>query len=174
MFEKGIETTLSVFPSGLQMEHASKNDSSTSALFFYPIKALVFAGAAKYGLIDSEDPHSGKFIPLDFNEAKTNQNAKYPPLFVVVVKGFDQEMYCEIFECHVFVVNSDLASNVLLKSCEKAFEIKDNLNVVEFLDKFGSLPLAYDMSQESPIQVNNKIAKVHDQKGYYYALSDSS
>ena len=88
---------MTIYPSGLQMEHSStKNDSSTSALFFYPIKSLVSAGALKFGLIDSEDPRSGKFMPLDSKVADTNQNGKYPPLFVVLVKGYDPKMNCAI------------------------------------------------------------------------------
>ena len=155
------------------MEHSSaKNDSSTSALFFYPIKSLVYAGALKFGLIENEDPRSGKFMPLDSKVADTNQNAKYPPLFVVLVKGFDPKMNSSIVECHVFVVSSKKTSKLLLKGCKKAFEV-DNPNVNEFLEKFGNIPLAYDMDKGSPKQVSANIVKVYDQSGYYYALKYS-
>jgi hypothetical protein len=157
------------------MEHSStKNDSSTSALFFYPIKSLVYAGALKFGLFENGDPRSGKFMPLDSNVADTNQNAKYPPLFVVLVKGFDIKMNSQIVECHVFVVSSKKTSKFLLKGCKKAFEVENNLNGQEFLEKFGSIPLAYDMDKGSPKQVNNNIVKVYDQNGYYYALKYSA
>lgn len=37
-YSKGIQTCLSVYPSGIQMEHSSsKNNMAISALFFYPM-----------------------------------------------------------------------------------------------------------------------------------------
>jgi hypothetical protein len=155
------------------MEHSStKNDSSTSALFFYPIKSLVYAGALKFGLIDTEDPRSGKFMPLDSKVADTNQNGKYPPLFVVLVKGYDPKMNFAIVECHVFVVNSKKTSKIFLKGCKKAFEV-ENPDVDEFLKEFGSIPLTYDMDKGSPRLVNANIVKSYDQNGYFYSLKYS-
>ena len=47
-YAKGIETWLSIYPSGLQMEHSSSADLQTiSGLFFYPIKSLMYCGALR-------------------------------------------------------------------------------------------------------------------------------
>lgn len=172
-FSKGIDTTLSIFPSGIQMEHSSsKSETSTSATIFFPIKSLVYAGALKFGMIHNNDPRSGKFMPLDSQVADSKHNAKYPPLFVVLVKASDQKSNNEIIESHVFVVSSKKTSKLFLKGCKKAFEV-DNPSISEFLEEHGSIPLVYDNESTPANKINGNMRKVFDQSGYYYALRNS-
>lgn len=90
-FARGVQTCLSVYPSGIQMEHAStRNSSSISALFFYPIKSLVYCGALRFVEQEPAIGNSKKnwmFVPLDTPTAQTANNVKYPPLFVAFVRG---------------------------------------------------------------------------------------
>lgn len=90
-FARGVQTCLSIYPSGIQMEHSSiKNAMSISALFFYPIKSLVYCGALRF--VEQEQTignakKSWMFVPLDTPTAQTERNIKYPPLFVAFVRG---------------------------------------------------------------------------------------
>lgn len=83
---QGIQTCLSVYPSGLQMEHSSTRGSTAiSALFFYPIKSLVYCGALRF--CAGKAKHEWSFVPLDTELAKSEENLRNPPLFVAFVRG---------------------------------------------------------------------------------------
>ena len=97
-FARGIQTCLSVYPSGIQMEHSSiRNSTAISALFFYPIKSLVYCGALRF--VEQEQTPRGNskkswmFVPLDTPTAQNNKNIKYPPLFVSFVRGLHLSIF---------------------------------------------------------------------------------
>lgn len=86
-YSKGVETWLSIFVNGIQMEHATASDiPSISALFYYPIKSLLYCGALRF-VSDRSNKDSWKFIPLTNELADTKDNAVNPSLFVMLLKG---------------------------------------------------------------------------------------
>lgn len=88
---RGVQTCLSVFPSGIQMEHTSmRSPTAISALFFYPIKSLVYCGALRFvkqSNVSEEGKRPWKFVPLDSELAQMDKNIKNPPLFIAFVRG---------------------------------------------------------------------------------------
>lgn len=174
MFCLGVQTCLSVFPSGIQMEHSSsKNTTSLSALFFYPIKSLVYCGALRYVRhLTSSVPsnhNSWKFVPLDSDVAQMDKNLKNPPLFVAFVKGIDPNTKKQIIECHVFVVGMVKTAMNLVESCQKAFGAA-KLSVNEFYKKFGNVPVVYCMKDDLKNTSDGRlVVKSFDINGYFYA-----
>ena len=151
------------------MEHAAKaSDLQTSALFSYPIKSLVYAGALKF-VITNKEKHSGQFTPLDSKFSETNDTDKYPPLFVILVKGADPTS----IECHVFVVEKKRLVKQLLKSCRKAFDMNSQ-SISEFTETHGGIPAAFSMDDETPVKVTDRQGiRVPDANGFFYALEST-
>ncbi len=135
---KGIETWLSIFPSGVQMEHSSSKDvSEISGLFYYPIKSLVYCGALRLAYLNVANARASKFVPLDSDLAQLEENVKNPPLFVIFLKAVDSNTKKEIIECHVFVVGLKKTSMKLIESCQKGFGLS-KLSVSQFYKKYGT------------------------------------
>lgn len=174
---KGIQTWLTIFPSGIQMEHSSSKDlSAISALFYYPIRSLVYCGALRFiNHFDSfeKEPKAWKFSPLDTEIAQHSDNLRNPPLFVIFLKGVDPNSKKQIIECHVFVVGMIKTSMRLIESCQKAFNISKE-TVSEFYKKYGNVPVVYcmknDLSDKSSKRV---VVKSFDLNGYFYATENT-
>ena len=136
----GIETWLSVYSSGIQMEHSSSKDSSTiSALFYYPIKCLVYCGALRY--VTNKDPldkKTSKFVPLDSEMAEKSHNLQNPPLFVVFLKGIDSTTKTPIIECSLFVVGMKKTAMKLVECCQEAFS-STNVSIYDFYKRYGNI-----------------------------------
>lgn len=173
-FAKGIQTHLSIYPSGIQMEHSSSKDfCSISALFYYPIKGLVYCGALR--LIrnsDYSDQRSCKFVPLDTELAQKNENFKNPPLFVVFVKSIDPNTKKQIVECLVFVVGMVKIAMKLIESCQKAFNLTRE-TVSDFYKKFGNIPVVYCMKNDLNSNDKRVLIKKFDELGYFYATENT-
>ena len=155
------------------MEHSSKNSSPKSALFYYPIKSLVYCGALRYVTSQNLDKKTSKFVPLDTDIAQASHNANNPPLFVILVKGIDPNSKNQIIECHVLVVGLKKTSMKLVEGCQKAYGMsKESLN--EFYKKYGNVPVVYcmknDLSNKSDKRV---VVKSFDLNGYYYATEST-
>lgn len=96
-YVRGVQTCLSIYPSGIQMEHSSlRGPTAISALFFYPIKSLVYCGALRFVKQPTQQNNndaapkptkSWKFVPLDSETAQMDKNLRNPPLFVAFVRG---------------------------------------------------------------------------------------
>ena len=169
---KGIETWLSVFPSGLQIEHSKIDEPETDGIFVFPIKSLVYCGALK--LTHSEKVMGSdlnwKFLPLDSEAACDSRNLKNPPIFVAIVKGVDPSHLGENIECHVFVVGMKKSAMKLVESCQKAYN-ESNRSVTSFRNKYGHVPAVFKSSESFK---DLAIIKKHDEKGFFYVINDSA
>ncbi|CAF0831466.1 unnamed protein product [Brachionus calyciflorus] len=175
-FARGIQTGLTIYPSGIQMEHSSAKDlSSISALFHYPIKSLVYCGALRFiNSLDQSDRESRpwKFVPLDTELAQKNENFKNPPLFVVFLKAIDPNTKKQIVECLVFVVGMVKTAMKLIESCQKAFNLtRETVN--EFYRKFGNIPVVYCLKNDLNTNDKRILVKKFDEKGYFYATENT-
>lgn len=86
-FVRAIQTSLSIYPSGIQMEHSSlRGPTAVSALFFYPIKSLIYCGALRFVTLN-DDSQPWAFVPIDSHLAHLDKNSKNPTLFVTLVRG---------------------------------------------------------------------------------------
>jgi hypothetical protein len=152
------------------MEHSSSKDPSTiSALFYYPIKSLVYCGALRFTINNDSENFSKKFVPLDSDTADLNHNLKNPPLFVVLLKGVDSKTRMPIIECNVFVIGMKKTAISLVEFCQEAFGRK-NLTVYEFYKRYGNIPVVYCSKNELSSKNDCRVSvKHHDLKGYYYA-----
>lgn len=180
-FSKGIETWLSIFPSGLQMEHSSSKEASVNALFYYPIKCLVYCGALRF-VTNKEHDKAHKFVPLDSNTADSQHNLKNPPLFVVLLKGVDSRTKESIIECSVFVVGMKKTAMRLVECCQEAFSAK-TMSIYDFFLRYGNIPVVYCAKNELNSNTNNSnrqqqpdariSVKQFDSTGYYYATEST-
>jgi len=139
-YAKGVETWLSIFTNGLQMEHSASSDTSLiSALFYYPIKSLVYCGALRF-INDT----TNKFVPLDTDIAQAKKNSINPALFVVLLKGVDSATKNEIIETNVFVVGTKEISLGLVESCQQAYT-KSKISRSDFYKKYGNIPVVFEL-----------------------------
>lgn len=175
-YAQGIQTWLTVFPSGFQMEHASSKEScSISALFYYPIKSLVYCGALRFIAEfehDEKNPREWKFVPLDTEMAQKRQNCRNPPLFVVFLKAIDPNTKKQVVECQVFVIGMIKIAMKLIESCQKAFNsTRESVN--DFFKKFGNIPVVYCMRCDLDNGDKRVLVKKFDQNGYFYATENT-
>lgn len=170
-FAKGIETWLSIFTNGIQMEHSSSSDSPLiSALFYYPIKSLVYCGALCFII---EKGHEGKFVPLDTDIARTKENSANPSLFVVLLKGIDSVTKSEIIETNVFVVGTKDISLNLVESCEHAY-MKSKMSRNDFYKKYGNIPVVFCLKDDLLKKKDKRVVVKHfDLNGYFYATENT-
>ena len=172
---KGIETWLSIYPTGIQMEHSSLSDSYTiSALFYYPIKSLVYCGALRY-ISDNINNRFRTFEPLDSEIAQTEENNRNPPLFVVFLKGIDPTTKEKIIECSIFVIGKKTTAMRLVESSQQAFNMS-KISTDAFYAKYGNIPAVFCSKDEikSDHKTNRVIVKKFDQSGYFYATKSTS
>jgi hypothetical protein len=159
-YAKGIETWLSIYPSGLQMEHASSADLQTiSGLFFYPIKSLMYCGALR--LVRATEQTS-KFMPLDSDEASMDENLKNPPLYVAVLKAVDSHTRKEVVECHVFVVGLKTTAMKLVESCQRAFGASGALSAIQACFSFYkelAITLIFDHSNRTGKTIHSSMKR---------------
>ena len=175
-YAQGIQTWLTIFPSGLQMEHASfKKNCSISALFYYPIKSLVYCGALRF-TADSEDftknSQRWKFVPLDTETAQKTHNSRNPPLFVVFLKAIDPNTKKQVIECQVFVIGMIKTAMKLIESCQKAFN-STRQSIGDFYKKFSNIPVVYCMRTDLDNGDKRVLVKKFDQNGYFYATENT-
>jgi len=173
LFEfKGIETWVSIFSNGFQMEHISHKDpSSISSLFFYPIRSLIYCGALRFinNNYDEKNPNSWCFIPLDSDLARLPENQQNPPLFVIFLKAIDPLTKKTITECHVFVTGIVKTAMKLVEHCQEAYSL-NKTSVNEFFKLHGNLPVVYCMKDELNGSNNKRVVvKQYDLNGYFYA-----
>lgn len=159
------------------MEHSSKKDlSAINALFYYPIKSIVYCGALRFvNYFDTRDrePRSWKFVPIDTEIAQLNDNQKNPPLFVVFLKGIDPSSKKQIIECHVFIVGAIKTAMKLVECCQKAFSLSKE-SVLDFYKKFGNVPVVYCMKNQLKDRDDKRIVvKIYDTNGYFYAVENT-
>ncbi len=168
-FSKGVETWLSIFTNGLQMEHsASSENNLISALFYYPIKSLVYCGALRF----INDP-TGKFVPLDTEVAQSKKNSINPALFVVLLKGVDSSTKNDIIEANVFVVGTKEISLGLVESCQQAY-MKSKISRNEFYKKYGNIPVVFCLKNDLLNKKDKRIVVKHfDLNGYFYATENT-
>jgi hypothetical protein len=179
---KGIETWLSIYPSGIQMEHSSssKNNNKISSLIFYPMKSLVYCGALRFNTItDPKYLHEkplynkpGKFFPLDSPVADLKENLVNPPLFVIFMIGIDPAKQKQIIECSLFVIGRKTIAMQLVESCQMAFSLP-NPSVLEFYKKYGNIPVVFCLKDELLNDKKDKKKQISvknfDTNGYFYA-----
>jgi hypothetical protein len=173
---KGVETWVSIFPNGFQMEHISHKDpSSISCLFFYPIRSLIYCGALRFinNNYDEKNPNSWCFIPLDSDLARLPENQQNPPLFVIFLKAIDPITKKTITECHVFVTGIVKTAMKLVEYCQEAYSL-NKTSVNEFFKLHGNLPVVYCMKEELNGSHNKRVVvKQYDLNGYFYATDGS-
>ena len=157
------------------MEHSSQNDSYTiSALFYYPIKSLVYCGALRY-ISDNINNKFRTFEPLDSEIAQTEENNRNPPLFVVFLKGIDPTTKTKIIECSIFVIGKKTTAMRLVESSQTAFNMS-KMSTDAFYSKYGNVPAVFCSKDEikSDHKTNRVIVKKFDQAGYFYATKSTS
>ena len=186
-YSKGIETWLSIFPNGMQMEHSSASDTPTiSALFYYPIRSLVYCGALrcvfenvsdrmlkKNSSFSSTNKISWKFVPLDAEIAQSKENVNNPPLFVALLKGIDSLSKKEIIETCVFVVSSRESAMGLVEACQKAYN-GSNVSTNDFYKKYGNIPVVFCLKDDLTKRKDKRVVvKNFDLNGYFYATENT-
>ena len=157
------------------MEHSSLNDSYTiSALFYYPIKSLVYCGALRY-ISENISNKFRLFEPLDSEIAQTEENTKNPPLFVVFLKGVDPTTKARIIECSIFVIGKKTTAMRLVESSQQAFNMS-RLSTDSFYTKYGNIPAVFCSKDEiKPDHKTNRVSvKKYDSNGYFYATKSTS
>lgn len=182
---KGIQTSLKIYPSGIQMEHSSVNDDkSVSALFYYPMRSLVYCGALRFlsNISNHMNTDNVKFAPIDEEIAKLEENQKNPPLFVLLLKSMDSDTGKQVIECHVFVVGTTKTAMKLVESCQKAFSTS-KIEVADFYKKYRNCPVVYTMSSSGDTQSSVSVAqsvknlaanvKIPDGTGFFYGTDQS-
>ncbi len=168
-YAKGVETWLSIFTNGLQMEHSASSDTSLiSALFYYPIKSLVYCGALRF-INDT----TNKFVPLDTDIAQAKKNSINPALFVVLLKGVDSATKNEIIETNVFVVGTKEISLGLVESCQQAYT-KSKISRSDFYKKYGNIPVVFCLRDDLLKKKDKRVVVKHfDFNGYFYATENT-
>ncbi len=170
-FSKGVETWLSIYDNGLQMEHSTASDTpSISALFYYPIKALVYCGALRF---ISDSISKWEFAPLDRDIAQTKANSKNPCLFVCLFKGIDSVTKIDIIESNIFVVGTKDIAFSLVESCQQAYN-KAKISRSDFYKKYGNIPVVFCLKDElNKKKVRRVVVKQFDLNGYFYATENT-
>lgn len=170
-YVKGIQTYLSIYPSGIQFEHIScKETASLSAIFYYPIKSLVYCGALRY--VDNSNDRRSKqlqFVPVDTEIAQKNDNVKNPPLFVVFLKAIDHNTNKQVVECFVFLVGMVKTAMKLIEGCQKAFN-GSRETMMDFYKTYGHIPVVFCMKNDLSNTDKRMLIKKFDEKGYFYAI----
>lgn len=170
-FSKGVETWLSIYTNGLQMEHSAASDTpSITALFYYPMKALVYCGALRF---ISTGGSNWSFVPLDTEVAQNNINSKNPSLFVCLFKGIDSVTKLDIIESNVFVVGTKEISFSLVDGCQQAYN-KAKIPRSDFYKKYGNIPVVFCLKDElTKKQSKRVVVKQFDLNGYFYATENT-
>jgi hypothetical protein len=107
----GIDSSLSVYSSGMMLQYAGDESSST----WFPIQTLHVCAAVK--AVNGGGPL--RFVSLDTAAAQRSSN---PPLFACIMR---RTKGIKVLECHVFVCKSNQAAMALVQSCTHAFEHKE-------------------------------------------------
>jgi len=107
----GIDSSLSVYSSGLMLQYAADESSTT----WFPIQTLHVCAAVK--AVGGGGPL--RFVSLDTAAAQRSSN---PPLFACIMR---RTKGIKVLECHVFVCKSNQAAMALVQSCTHAFEHKE-------------------------------------------------
>jgi hypothetical protein len=107
----GIDSSLSVYSSGLMLQYAADESSTT----WFPIQTLHVCAAVK--AVGGGGPL--RFVSLDAAAAQRSSN---PPLFACIMR---RTKGVKVLECHVFVCKSNQAAMALVQSCTHAFEHKE-------------------------------------------------
>ena len=170
---QGIVTWLSIYPSGIQMEHPAAEDPDTiNSLFYYPIKSIIYCGAVRFTNLQ-EDGRPYRFVPLDTQAADLSDFVKNPPLFVVFLKAIDSTTKAQVIECNLYVVDTKKTAMKLVESCQKAYDV-NKISVETFFQKYNYVPVVYFLKDVLPQGKNKMIVKSFDIFGYFYATESNS
>jgi hypothetical protein len=167
---QGIETWLSIYPSGIQIVNSKNDDPESDGIFFFPIKSLVYCGALRLTNNKNNNESKWKFLPLDSAAASESKNLKNPPLYVSIVRGVDPSSRGETIECHVFVVGMKKSAMRLVESSQKAYNTC-NESVSAFRNRYGSVPAVFKSSEGFS---GPAVVRKHDEKGFFYVIDDSA
>jgi len=107
----GIDSVLSVYSSGLMLQYAADQSSST----WFPIQTLHVCAAVK--AVSGGGPM--RFVSLDTTAAQSSNN---PPMFACIMR---RTKGIKVLECHVFICKSNQAAMALVQSCTHAFQHKE-------------------------------------------------
>ncbi|CAF1232629.1 unnamed protein product [Rotaria sordida] len=115
---RGIETWLSIYDNGLQLQFAR----DPSVVLFYPIRSLVYCASIRFATrtqTGAEFPNGWRFVPLDSPAAARMENTRNPPLFAVT---FRRTRHLPVDECHCFVTKTRQAALALVQACFSAYQ----------------------------------------------------
>jgi hypothetical protein len=115
---KGIETWLSIYDNGLQLQFAR----DPSVVLFYPIRSLVYCASIRFATRTQTGavfPNGWRFVPLDSPAAARVENTQNPPLFAVT---FRRTRHLPVDECHCFVTKTRQAALALVQACFSAYQ----------------------------------------------------